>query len=65
MAGISVKDAHAWRYKLSQSRMRMKKETYEKIDEKDEYAIVKLHDIEIGEKGHSIEALDKNEKVTK
>lgn len=64
MAGISVQDSHAWRYKLNQSRMEAKKKANEKFDEKDEYAIVKVHDIQIGEAGHSIEALDKNEKVT-
>lgn len=63
MAGISVQEAHAWRYKFRESRMDLRKKTWQQYDEKEEYAIITLHDNEIGEAGHSIDALEKNEKV--
>lgn len=65
MAGVSMEEAHLWRYKIREMRSGMKKKQFEKHFEDEDFAIVKLHNLDIGEAGHTLDALDKQNNVKK
>lgn len=60
-----MQEAHMWRYKLTESRLQMHKKSKEQRRANEDYAIIKFHDNQAGEAGHSIEAINTVESGSK
>lgn len=58
LAGVSMEEAHMWRYKIRAARMDLKKKNWDMQSEEEDYAIIKLHNEKVGETGHNIDVVD-------
>ncbi|VEN48695.1 unnamed protein product [Callosobruchus maculatus] len=62
LAGMSIEDARYWQSQWKHGRMEyLRKGMAEHLEEKD-FAVIKLHDIEVGEAGKDIQNLDSDTK---
>ncbi|CAH1969568.1 unnamed protein product [Acanthoscelides obtectus] len=59
LAGMSIEDARYWQYQWKRGRMEYLRKGIEEHLDQDEFAVIKLHDVEVGEAGKDIENLDR------
>lgn len=62
LSGMSMEEARYWQYHWKQGKTEYWKKGVKEYMEKDEFAVIKLHNLEIGEEGKNIENLEKETK---